>query len=129
MTATVSRAHPLALLTALLLASGQACMVASAADNDVLIRNAMVFDATGRAPYAASVLVQDGRIAAIGTGLKAPAHTRQVDAKGQALLPGLFDLHTHWTPNAEPSTLPQIATRYLDAGVTTVSDFHQPPEA
>ncbi|WWW34872.1 hypothetical protein V8017_18265 [Stenotrophomonas rhizophila] len=77
MTATVSRARPLALLTALLLASGQACVVASAADNDVLIRNAMVFDATGRAPYAASVLVQDGRIAAIGADLKAPAHTRR----------------------------------------------------
>ena len=37
MTATVSRARPLALLTALLLASGQAYVVASAADNDVLI--------------------------------------------------------------------------------------------
>lgn len=126
---TLRRVRRLALLTGLLLASGQAMQVASAADDDVLIRNAMVFDGTGRAPYAASVLVQGGRIAAIGADLKAPAHTRQVDAKGQALLPGLFDLHTHWTPNAQPSTLPQIANRYLAAGVTTVSDFHQPPEA
>ncbi len=126
---TLRHLRQLALLTGLLLAGGQAFVVASAADDDVLIRNAMVFDGTGRAPYAASVLVQAGRIAAIGTDLKAPAHTRQVDAKGQALLPGLFDLHTHWTPNAQPSTLPQIANRYLAAGVTTVSDFHQPPEA
>jgi len=126
---TLRRVRRLALLTGLLLASGQAMLVASAADDDVLIRNAMVFDGTGRAPYAASVLVQGGRIAAIGADLKAPTHTRQVDAKGQALLPGLFDLHTHWTPNAQPSTLPQIANRYLAAGVTTVSDFHQPPEA
>ncbi len=125
MPTTVTRARRLALLTTLLLASG----LAGAADNDVLIRNAMVFDGTGRPAYPASVLVQDGRIAAIGNALKAPTGTRQVDAKGQALLPGLFDLHTHWTPNAQPATLPQIANRYLAAGVTTVSDFHQAPEA
>jgi len=127
MNSTVLHARRLARLTGMLLAG--AVVVASAADTDVLIRNAMVFDGTGRAPFAASVLVQDGRIAAIGDGLKAPAHARQVDAKGHALLPGLFDLHMHWTPNAQPATLPQIATRYLAAGVTTVSDFHQPPEA
>ena len=125
MPTTVTRARRLALLTTLLLASG----LTGAADNDVLIRNAMVFDGTGRPAYPASVLVQDGRIAAIGNALKAPTGTRQVDAKGQALLPGLFDLHTHWTPNAQPATLPQIANRYLAAGVTTVSDFHQAPEA
>lgn len=123
------RARTLALLTALALASGQACIVASAAGNALLINNAMVFDGTGRDPYAASVLVEDGRIAAIGSGLKAPKGAKVVNARGQALLPGLFDLHTHWTPNGAPAELPQIANRYLAAGVTTVSDFHEPPEA
>ncbi|MEG1681766.1 MAG: amidohydrolase family protein, partial [Stenotrophomonas sp.] len=100
-----------------------------AGDKAVWIRDAMVFDGTGRAPYAASVLVEDGRIAAIGAELAAPKGARVVNARGQALLPGLFDLHTHWTPNATPSELPQVANLYMAAGVTTVSDFHQPPEA
>ncbi|MGV8959366.1 MAG: amidohydrolase family protein [Stenotrophomonas sp.] len=123
------RAPALAVLGALALLTGQAVMVASAADNVLLIRNAMVFDGTGREAYAASVLVEDGKIAAIGQGLKAPKGARVVNARGQALLPGLLDLHTHWTPNATPSALPQVANRYLAAGVTTVSDFHEPPEA
>ncbi|HET8897909.1 MAG TPA: amidohydrolase family protein [Rhodanobacteraceae bacterium] len=107
------------------LTSSAACARADA----VLIRNAMVFDGTGRDAFAASVLVVDGKIAAIGTRVDAPAGTRQVNAHGKALLPGLFDLHTHWTPNGQPASLPEIANRYLAAGVTTVADYHQAPEA
>lgn len=123
------RGFALAVLTAALLGAGQASVAATADDKAVLIRDAMVFDGTGRAPYAASVLVEDGRIAAIGAELAAPKGARVVNARGQALLPGLFDLHTHWTPNATPSELPQVANLYMAAGVTTVSDFHEPPEA
>ncbi|WP_296253325.1 amidohydrolase family protein [uncultured Stenotrophomonas sp.] len=123
------RGFALAVLTAALLGAGQASVAATADDKAVLIRDAMVFDGTGRAPYAASVLVEDGRIAAIGAELTAPKGARVVNARGQALLPGLFDLHTHWTPNATPSELPQVANLYMAAGVTTVSDFHEPPEA
>ncbi|WP_153191478.1 amidohydrolase family protein [Stenotrophomonas sp. MYb238] len=126
------RLRALAALTALLLSTGQACVAATAADTALLIRDAMVFDGTGRPAYPASVLVEDGKIAAIATGgerLAAPKGARVVEARGQALLPGLFDLHTHWTPNARPAELPQIANLYMAAGVTTVSDFHEPPEA
>jgi dihydroorotase len=41
------------------------------------------------------VLVADGQIAEIGTGLKGPAKAEIIDATGQVLLPGLVDLHTH----------------------------------
>jgi len=123
------RGFALAVLTVALLGTGQAAVAAAAGDNALLIRDAMVFDGTGRAAYPASVLVEDGRIAAIGAELAAPKGARVVNAHGQALLPGLFDLHTHWTPNATPSELPQVANLYMAAGVTTVSDFHEPPEA
>lgn len=124
------RADLLAMATALLLGTGQASVVALASDTQaLLIRDAMVFDGTGRAAYPASVLVEEGKIAAIGEKLQAPKGARVVNARGQALLPGLFDLHTHWTPNATPSELPQVANLYMAAGVTTVSDFHEPPEA
>src|SRR5690606_3061825 len=124
------RSRRLALITALLLGAGQAGMLATATDGQaLLIRDPMVFDGTGRAAYPASVLVQDGRIAAIDEKLAAPSGARVINARGQALLPGLLDLHTHWTPNAVPSELPQVANRYMAAGITTVTDYHQPPEA
>lgn len=41
------------------------------------------------------VLVHDGQIAEIATGLAAPAGCDIVDAPGQVLLPGFVDLHTH----------------------------------
>lgn len=95
----------------------------------LLIKGATVFDGSGRAAYVADVEIEEGRIVSVGPDLPAGKGTRVVRAHGMALLPGLFDLHTHWTPNFEPGTLPQIANAYLAQGVTTVNDFHQAPEA
>lgn len=104
-------------------------LVAPASATPLLIRDALVFDGTGRDAYAASVLVEEGRITAIGAGLKAPRGAQVIEARGKSLLPGLMDLHVHWTPNSAPAALPAIANRYLAAGVTTVTDYHQAPEA
>ena len=41
------------------------------------------------------VAVDDGQIAAIGAGLDVPADADVIDARGQVLLPGFVDLHTH----------------------------------
>ncbi|SDM36032.1 dihydroorotase [Geodermatophilus siccatus] len=52
---------------------------------------------TGARPYgedAADILVEDGRIAAIGASLSVPG-ADVVDAAGLVALPGLVDLHTH----------------------------------
>jgi dihydroorotase len=44
---------------------------------------------------AEDVLVVDGLIAAVGTGIDAPAGARELDASGCLVGPGLVDLHTH----------------------------------
>lgn len=93
------------------------------------IMGATVFPATGEAPYVANVVIRDGRIAAIGPKVRAPRGAVVIDAKGKALLPGFYDLHTHWTPNGRPNITPEIANAYIAAGVTTVNDFHQSPES
>ena len=41
------------------------------------------------------VAVDDGQIAAIGAGLDVPGDAEIIDARGQVLLPGFVDLHTH----------------------------------
>ncbi|HVI33919.1 CIA30 family protein [Phenylobacterium sp.] len=93
------------------------------------IMGATVFDATGAAPRIANVVIRNGRIAAVGPKVRAPRGARVIDAKGLALLPGFFDVHTHWTPAGAPAVTPQIANAYIAAGVTTVNDFHQSPES
>lgn len=93
------------------------------------ITNVEVFDATGAAPWRGTVVIRDGRIIEAGPKVKTPRGAKVINGKGRALLPGLFDVHTHWGPRGSPSAMPEIAARYLAAGVTTVNDFHQPPEA
>ncbi|MHC3126831.1 amidohydrolase [Brevundimonas sp. GN22] len=103
---------------------------APSSDNQAIaIIGATVFDATGSAPHAANVIIRDGRIAAVGPDVRAPRGARVIRAEGKALLPGFWDVHTHWTPGGDPAMTPDVATAYVQAGVTTVNDFHQPPES
>lgn len=97
-------------------------------ERSVFIQGATVFDGTGTPPYAANIVVRNGRIAEIGPQVQAPQDAQVIDARGKSLLPGLFDVHTHWTGSGEPATTPDIATAYIQSGVTTVNDFHQAPE-
>ena len=58
---------------------------------DLLIRGARVHTAGDAGTLAnADVLVRDGRIAAVGAGLAAPAGATVVEAKGRPVTPGLF---------------------------------------
>ncbi|MGA0605894.1 amidohydrolase family protein [Phenylobacterium sp. VNQ135] len=102
---------------------------APSADGVTAILGATVFTATGEAPHVANVIIRDGRIAAVGPRVRAPRGASVIDAKGKALLPGFFDVHTHWTPAGAPNVTPAIANAYIAAGVTTVNDFHQSPES
>jgi imidazolonepropionase-like amidohydrolase len=74
------------------------------------ISNVTVIDGTGAAPMPArTVIVRDGRIAAIGgADVAVPPDARRVDGSGRFLVPGLVDAHVHVAirPDAEiPSTL------------------------
>jgi imidazolonepropionase-like amidohydrolase len=61
-----------------------------------------------------TVLIKDGKIGAIGSGLPIPASARTIDGHGTAFLsPGLADMHTH------SETRNDLAV-YLANGVTTI---------
>ena len=65
---------------------------------------------------SADILVQDGRIAEVGSGLSA-AGARVIDADGLVALPGLVDLHTHLRePGYEASETVLSGTRAAAAG-------------
>ena len=60
-----------------------------------LIRNATVMTAAGPTIQNGSVLMQDGKIAAVGTNLNAPADAVVIDAAGKWVTPGVIDTHSH----------------------------------
>lgn len=60
-----------------------------------LIKNGLVHDAVHRDAYKADILLADGKITAIGSGLTAPADAAVFDADGLAVYPGFVDAHTH----------------------------------
>ena len=67
---------------------------APVASGPVLVRNATVLTGTGERLEGADVLMRDGRIAAVGTGLDAGGAT-VVDGSGKWVTPGIIDVHSH----------------------------------
>src|SRR5271169_3019787 len=89
-------------------------LLASAADYDLLIRNARVIDGAGNPWFRADVAVKDGRIAAVGTLPNASA-VRTIDARERIVAPGFIDVHVHVEGNLEGN--PRAGNFLLD-GVT-----------
>ena len=42
-----------------------------------------------------SVLIEDGRVSAVGVGIEAPTDVEVIDARGRVLMPAFVDCHTH----------------------------------
>lgn len=61
----------------------------------ILIRNATVLTVTKGTVENGSVLIENGKIAAIGKNVSAPADATVVDATGKYLMPGIIDCHSH----------------------------------
>jgi imidazolonepropionase-like amidohydrolase len=97
-----------------------------------LLAGGQVFDPRSGTLSRADVLIEDGRIAEVGSGLDGD---EAVDVGGRALLPGLFDCHTHvmighidmWKMLQRPFSLmfyeaEKNLEATLDIGITTVRD-------
>ena len=62
---------------------------------DVLIKNAVVMTVTHGNIKNGSIYVKDGKIAAVGENVSAPAGVAVVDAGGKFVTPGIIDSHSH----------------------------------
>jgi imidazolonepropionase-like amidohydrolase len=60
-----------------------------------LIKNATILTITNGTIEHGSILIRDGKIAEVGTNLKAPANAKVIDASGQWVMPGIIDCHSH----------------------------------
>ncbi|MEJ1097246.1 MULTISPECIES: amidohydrolase [unclassified Pseudoxanthomonas] len=65
------------------------------ASGPVLIEHATVLTGTGERLDDADVLLENGKVTAVGRGLNAPADATRVDAHGKWVTPGIIDVHSH----------------------------------
>src|SRR6202049_1039128 len=102
MRTTVMTCAKLVLLSALLL--GLAPFQARAANppsvaNEpapvILIQNATILTVSHGTIEHGSILIKDGKIAEVGTSIKAPKDAQVLDAAGQFVIPGIIDCHSH----------------------------------
>lgn len=61
----------------------------------ILLKNGKVLTMTGVNYDAGDVLVADGKIRAVGTGLCAPEGAQVIDCTGRTVMPGMIDAHCH----------------------------------
>lgn len=76
------------------LAHGLTVVAGKTHELDLVIEGGMVFDGSGKPPFAADVGITGRRIAAIGELKGAKARIR-INAQGLAVAPGFIDSHTH----------------------------------
>ena len=84
---------------------------------DLLVTGARVFDGEGTPGRIEDVAIKDGVVAARGRDLPREASAQSVDAKGQWLLPGMLDIHTHLDLEVEVAPALEEVVRH---GTTTV---------
>ncbi len=61
----------------------------------ILIQNATILTVSHGTIEHGSVLIKDGKIAEVGTSIKAPKDAQVFDAAGQYVIPGIVDCHSH----------------------------------
>ena len=84
---------------------------------DLLVIGAKFFDGEGTPGRIEDVAIKDGVVAARGRDLPREAAAQSVDAKGQWLLPGMLDIHTHLDLEVEVAPALEEVVRH---GTTTV---------
>ncbi len=81
---------------------------------DTIIKDGLIVDGDGAAPYHGDVAIQDGKI--VGLGSVNDTAARVIDAGGLAVAPGFWDVHTHydaqllWDPLATSSSWHGVTT-------------------
>ena len=74
------------------------------AGRTVLIKNATLLTAAGPVIKGGSILLQNGKIAALGANVSGPPDALVIDGTGKYVTPGIIDVHSHMGDYAVPGT-------------------------
>ncbi len=64
-------------------------------DSSFALKGATVYPASSPRIANATILVENGKIAAIGSDIEIPPGVRTIDVSGKVIIPGLIDIHSH----------------------------------
>lgn len=59
------------------------------------LENAVILTMAGKTYENGSILIENGKIAAVGEGLVPPEGAERIDLKGMTVMPGMIDAHCH----------------------------------
>lgn len=107
---------------------------------DLALKGGTVLTITNGIVENGTVLIQNGKITAVGRDVRIPAGLKVIDVTGKFVMPGIIDSHSHialtdineatdpvtpqiWMKDALEPGSPQILTT-LGGGVTTVKTMH-----
>jgi len=90
--------------------------ISSVHATDILVKNAMLFDGTGKAPIAGSnIFIENGKITNITRGNTKAKAIQVIDAQGKTVMPGLINAHLHLFWNFYDFPIKMPATSDLEA--------------
>jgi N-acyl-D-amino-acid deacylase len=94
-------------------------MAAAGRDQDILLKGGLVVDGTGAAPYAANLLIRQGKIARI---TPRPVRTAGVviDCSSRVVAPGFIDAHSHLDWHVPLKGHDELKYPFLAQGITTL---------
>ncbi len=86
---------------------------------DLVIRNSLVMDGSGKPAEPADVLIDQGLILDVGRFPQARG-AREIQGAGLAVAPGFIDVHTHLDFILASPAQPDILEKWVRQGVTTI---------
>jgi imidazolonepropionase-like amidohydrolase len=113
--------------------------VANLSAQNLVVRNATILTVTNGTIENGTVVIQNGKITAVGKDISVPAGMQVIDATGKYVMPGILDAHSHLGTDAglnegAESVTPEVKVevrgdalniyRALAGGVTTLNVLH-----
>src|SRR6185295_4285014 len=83
-----------ALFILFVLVAGTVPIATAQSPESYVIRNARIVTVTGAVIEKGSVVIRDGKIAAVGANVAAPSGAKVIDATGLSVYPGMIDAGT-----------------------------------
>ncbi len=113
----------------------------SASASDTLLKNATILTVTKGTIKKGDLLIHNGKIAAIGKNIKAPAGAQVFDLTGKYVMPGILDAHSHMAIEGGVNEASEVVSAEVNiydvinekdpgmkwalaAGVTTINTMH-----